>query len=130
MTGQDLINIINNNDLLKYADISKVIEFLLRKQLIKPSTLIDAQYDVMREEQYQTRCHFEDAVISTIQLFGGNYKGKDYENAKTRLFYNTSFSKQFPNMSSPQPLTDEDKKYWSDFFETTYGFRPEEKTKN
>ena len=126
MNGQELIDTISKNPALLYCDIRETFKYLLKRQLINPSALIDAQVEQMAEEQYRTRCHFEDAVVSTIQLFGGNYKGEQYEDAKKRLFYNTSFSKQFPNMSTPEPLSDEDKKYWSDFFENIYGFRPEE----
>ena len=126
MNGQALIDIISKNPALLYCDIRETFKYLLKRQLINPSALIDAQVEQMADEQYKLRCHFEDAVVSTIQLFGGNYKGEQYEDAKKRLFYNTSFSKQFPNMSTPEPLSDEDKKYWSDFFESTYGFRPEE----
>ena len=126
MNGQELIDTISKNPTLLYCDVRETIKYLLKRQLINPSALIDAQVEQMAEEQYRTRCHFEDAVVSTIQLFGGNYKGEQYENAKKRLFYNTSFSKQFPNMSTPEPLSDEDKKYWSDFFKNIYGFRPEE----
>ena len=127
MTGEDLIKVIQDNDRLRYGDVKETIKVLLKARLINPSALIDAQVEILEEEKYRKRCHFEDAVVSTIQLFGGNYEGKDYENAKKRLFYNTSFSECFPNMSTPEPLTDEDKKYWSDFFERIYGFRPEEK---
>ena len=126
MNGQELIDIISKNSALLYCDIRETFKYLLKRQLINPSALIDAQVEQMAEEQYKLRCHFEDAVVSTVQLFGGNYKGEQYEDAKKRLFYNTSFSKQFPNMSTPEPLSDEDKKYWSDFFESIYGFRPEE----
>lgn len=126
MTGEDLIKVIQDNDRLRYGDVKETIKALLKRRLINPSTLIDAQVALLNEKQYRSRCHFEDAVVSTIQLFGGNYEGKDYENAKKRLFYNTSFSECFPNMSTPETLTDEDKKYWSDFFESIYGFRPEE----
>ena len=126
MTGEDLIKVIIDNPCLRYGDVKETIKELLKRRLINPSTLIDAQVALLNEKQYRSRCHFEDAVVSTIQLFGGNYEGKDYENAKKRLFYNTSFSECFPNMSTPEPLTDEDKKYWSDFFERIYGFRPEE----
>ena len=126
MNGQELIDIISKNPALLYCDIRETFKYLLKRQLINPSALIDAQVEQMADEQYKLRCHFEDAVVSTIQLFGGNYKGEQYEDAKKRLFYNTSFSKQFPNMSTPEPLSDEDKKKWSDFFENIYGFRPEE----
>ena len=127
MTGEDLIKIIQDSDRLRYGDVKETIKELLKARLINPSTLIDAQVEILENEKYKLRCHFEDSVVSTIQLFGGNFKGENYEKAKKRLFYNTSFSKQFPNMTTTcEPLTDEDKKYWSDFFKSIYGFRPEE----
>ena len=126
MIGEDLIKVIKDNDRLRYGDVKETIKSLLKARLINPSTLIDAQVEILEDEKYKLRCHFEDSVVSTIQLFGGMFKDKDYEKAKKRLFYNTSFSKQFPNMSMPEPLTDEDRKEWSDFFDLIYGFRPEE----
>lgn len=124
MIGEDLIKVIKDNDRLRYGDVKETIKALLKARLINPSTLIDAQVEILEDEKYKLRCHFEDSVVSTIQLFGGMFKDKDYEKAKKRLFYNTSFSKQFPNMSMPEPLTDEDRKEWSDFFDLIYGFRP------
>ena len=127
MTGEDLIKVIQDNDRLRYGDVKETIKALLKARLINPSTLIDAQVEILEDEKYKLRCHFEDSVVSTIQLFDGNFKGENYEKAKKRLFYNTSFSKQFPNMTTTcEPLTDEDKKEWSDFFKLIYGFRPEE----
>ena len=127
MTGEDLIKVIQDNDRLRYGDVKETIKALLKARLINPSTLIDAQVEILEDEKYKLRCHFEDSVVSTIQLFGGNFKGENYEKAKKRLFYNTSFSKQFPNMTTTcEPLTDEERKEWSDFFDLIYGFRPEE----
>ena len=126
MTGEDLIKVIKDNDRLRYGDVKETIKALLKARLINPSTLIDAQVGILEDEKYKLRCHFEDSVVSTIQLFGGNFKGENYEKAKKRLFYNTSFSKSFPNMSPSEPLTDEERKEWSDFFDLIYGFRPEE----
>lgn len=126
MTGEDLIKVIKDNDRLRYGDVKETIKALLKARLINPSTLIDAQVEILEDDKYKLRCHFEDSVVSTIQLFGGNFKGENYEKAKKRLFYNTSFSQCFPNMSTSEPLTDEDRKEWSDFFDLIYGFRPEE----
>ena len=127
MTGEDLIKVVQDNDRLRYGDVKETIKALLKARLINPSTLIDAQMEILEDEKYRLRCHFEDSVVSTIQLFGGNFKGENYEKAKKRLFYNTSFSKQFPNMTTAcESLTDDDKKEWSDFFDLIYGFRPEE----
>ena len=83
---------------------------------------------MLTDEQYKVRCHYEDACISSIQLFNGLWEGELYEEAKNRFLYNTSFSKCFPNMNNNN-LTEEQKKYWSDFFQKTYKFRPEEETK-
>lgn len=127
MTGEDLIRVISADDRLRYSDVKETIKALLKARLINPSSLIDAQVAILEDEKYKLRCHFEDSVVSTIQLFGGNFKDEEYEKAKKRLFYNTSFSKQLPNMTTTyEPLTDEDKKEWSDFFELIYGFRPED----
>jgi hypothetical protein len=68
--------------------------------------------------------HFEDSCVSAAQLFELNLKGDDYENAKKRFLYNTSFSKRMPDMSINK-LTDDERKHWSEFFESTYGFSPE-----
>ena len=126
MTGEDLIKVIKDNDRLRYGDVKETIKELLKRRLINPSALIDAQVGILEDEKYKLRCHFEDSVVSTIQLFGGNFKGENYEKAKKRLFYNTSFSQCFPNMSTSEHLTDEDRKEWSDFFDWIYGFRPED----
>ena len=129
MTGQELIEIINKDARLLYGDVKDTIKMLLSKQLINPSALIDAQVEMLTDEQYKVRCHYEDACVSSIQLFNGLWEGDMYEEAKNRFLYNTSFSKCFPNMNNNN-LTDEQKKYWSDFFQRTYGFRPEENKEN
>lgn len=127
MTGEDLIKLISDDDRLRYGDVKETIKALLKARLINPSALIDAQVAILEDEKHKLKCHFEDSVVSTMQLFSGNFKGKDYKKAKKRLIYNTSFSKQFPNMTiTCEPLTDKDKKEWSDLFELMYGFRPEE----
>ena len=125
MNGQELIEIINKDARLLYGDIKETIKMLLDKQLISPSALIDAQVEMLVDEQYKVRCHYEDACISSVQLFNGLWKDEKYDEAKNRFLYNTSFSKCFPNMNNNN-LTEEQKKYWSDFFQRTYGFRPEE----
>ena len=100
MTGQDLIYFIEKNPELLFNDVSKVIRALLDRDLICPSTLIDAQVKKLTDEQYKVRCHYEDACVSSIQLFNGLWEGDMYEEAKNRFLYNTSFSKCFPNMNN------------------------------
>ena len=116
MNGRELIEFINNNPCLIFGDVKETIKELLKKQLINPSTLIDAQVELLNKEKHIAQCHFEDACVSSIQLFNGQWKGEEYEVAKNRFLYNTSFSKSLPNMNNNN-LTDEQKKYWSDFFE-------------
>ena len=124
MIGEELIQLINNKPELKSLPIFYTIKELLRKNLINPSELIDAHKSLLEEEIHRYKSHFTDAAISSIQLFNGKWKGEDYEKAKKRFFYNTSFCRQFPRDTSS--LTDDEKRQFSDMFETNYGFRPEE----
>lgn len=124
MNGKDLISFIENNLELKNSDISYTIKELLRRNVINPSALIDAQKELLDEEVHRYKSHFIDAAVSSIQLFNGNWKGEDYEKAKKRFFYNTSFCRQFPRDTSS--LTNDEKRQFSDMFVLNYGFRPEE----
>lgn len=123
-TGQDLIDFINNNNLLKHLPIERTFIELLKRNIIKPSEIIDAYTQVLNDKCYRYKCHYEDSCVSAIQLFNGNFKDNDYESAKKRFLYNTSFSKCFPNIIGTE-LTLEERAEWRKFFKTTYGFDPE-----
>lgn len=123
-TGQDLINFINNNEWLKLSPMKYVFLELLKRGLINPSYIIDAYTQILEDRCDKYKCHYEDSCVSAMQLFNGNFKGEDYELAKKRFLYNTSFSKCFPNMIGNE-LTEEEKDNWRKFFKTTYGFDPE-----
>lgn len=123
-TGQDLINFINNNEWLKPSPMKYVFLELLKRGLINPSYIIDAYTQILEDRCDKYKCHYEDSCVSAMQLFNGNFKGEDYELAKKRFLYNTSFSKCFPNMIGNE-LTEEEKDNWRKFFKTTYGFDPE-----
>ena len=124
-TGQDLIDFINNNNWLKQLPVKWTFIELLRKNIIKPSEIIDAHTQILNDKCNKYKYHYDDSCISAIQLFNGNFKGKDYESAKKRFLYNTSFSECFPNMIGTE-LTSEDRTKWRKFFKTIYGFDPEE----
>lgn len=123
MNGKDLISFIENNPELKNSDISYTIKELLRRNVINPSALIDAQKKLLEEEVHRYKSHFIDAAVSSIQLLNGHWKNDDLVEAKKRFQYNTSFCKDFPNDTSL--LSEEDKKRFSDMFALNYGFRPE-----
>ena len=125
-TGQDLIDFINNNNWLKQLPVKWTFIELLRKNIIKPSEIIDAHTQILNDKCNRYKCHYEDSCISAMQLFNGNFKGNDYKSAKKRFLYNTSFSECFPNMIGTE-LTSEDRSKWRKFFKTIYGFDPEEK---
>ena len=123
MTGEDLIKFIENNNSLKYLPISYTIKELLKRDLINPSTLIDAQKELLEEQIHRYKSHYTDAVVSSKQILDGNFKGEYLEDAKKRFQYNTSFCKTFPKVNN---LTEEENKKFSDNFELCYGFRPED----
>ena len=124
-TGQDLIDFINNNNWLKILPIERTFIELLKMDIIKPSEIIDAHTRVLNDECDRYRCHYEDSCVSAMQLFNGKFNGNDYEYAKKRFLYNTSFSKCFPNIIGTE-LTSEERIEFREFFKNTYGFDPEE----
>ena len=123
-TGQDLIDFINNNNWLKILPIEQTFIELLNRNIIKPSEIIDAHTRVLNDKCDRYKCHYEDSCVSAMQLFNGNFNGNDYEYAKKRFLYNTSFSKYFPNMIGTE-LTSEERIEFREFFKNTYGFDPE-----
>lgn len=124
MNGQDLVNFINGNEWLKLVPIKYTIMELLKRNTINPSEIIDAHTQVLNEKCDRYRSHYEDSCVSALQLFNGNYKGKDYESAKNRFLYNASFSECFPGLIGNE-LTDEERKKWREVFKTTYSIDPE-----
>lgn len=123
-TGQDLIDFINNNSWLKHLPIEWTFIELLKRNIIKPSEIIDAHTRVLNDKCDRYKSHYEDSCVSAMQLFNGNFKGDDYEKAKKRFLYNTSFSECFPNMIGTE-LTPEERTECRESFKNIYGFDPE-----
>lgn len=125
-TGEELIRFIENNPQFKAIPIKYLFIELLKKDLIIPSDIIDAYSQVMQDKLKVVRSHYEDACVTALQMNSGNFnEEEDKKKIMNRFLYNASFSKSFPNISGAD-MTDEEKKKWSDFWLTIYGFRPEE----
>ena len=125
-TGKDLIRFVENYPQLQILPIRDLFIELLKKNLIVPSDIIDAYSQVMQDKIRVAQSHYEDACVTALQMNSGNFtKKEDKKKMMDRFLYNASFSKSFPNMSGVG-LTDEEKNMWSDFWLTTYGFRPGE----
>ena len=125
-TGKDLIRFVENYPQLQFLPIRDLFIELLKKNLIMPSDIIDAYSQVMQDKLMVAQSHYEDACVTALQMNSGNFtKKEDKKKMMDRFFYNASFSKSFPNMSGVN-MTDEEKNMWSDFWLTTYGFRPED----
>lgn len=125
-TGKDLIEFVENYPQFQFLPIRDLFIELLKKNLIMPSDIIDAYSQIMQDKLTVAQSHYEDACVTALQMNSGNFnKKEDKKKVMDRFLYNASFSKSFPNMSGAD-MTDEEKKEWSDFWLTTYGFRPEE----
>lgn len=125
-TGKDLIRFVENYPQFQFLPIRDLFIELLKKNLIMPSDIIDAYSQIMQDKLTVAQSHYEDACVTALQMNSGNFtKKEDKKKVMDRFLYNASFSKSFPNMSGVD-LTDEEKNMWSDFWLTTYGFRPEE----
>ena len=124
MSGKELIDFIKTNN-LEIKSIHTIMVELLKKKIINPSNIIDAYTAYVEDKCFKLKSHYEDSCVSAMQLIDNPaFTGEHYENAKKRFLYNTSFSKNFPGVIGYN-LTEEDRQYWSDFFERTYGFKPE-----
>lgn len=125
-TGEELIKFIENNPQLKVLPINYLFVELLKKSLIQPSEIIDAYSKVMQHKLMVAETHYDDACISALQMEGNDWSKKENtKNIMDRFFYNTSFSKKFPNLSG-RNIDEKDRKELSDFWLANYGFRPED----
>ena len=126
VTAENLITFINNNPQFKELPMKYLFIELLKRDLIQPSEIIDAYSKVMQDKLMVAETHYEDACISAIQIEGNDWSKKENtKNIMERFFYNTSFSKKFPNLSG-RNIDEKDRKKLSDFWLTNYGFRPED----
>ena len=124
-TGQNLIDFIESNDIFKILPINNLLVELLKRNIIQPSDIINAYSDLMQHKLMVSESHYNDACTTALQMESGNFKKEeDKKEMLDRFIYNASFSKSFPNLIG-RTMSEEDKKKWSDFWEKTYGFRPE-----
>lgn len=125
-TGENLIEFIKHNDKLKTLPIKYLFVELLERNLIQPSEIINAYSDLMNRKLMIVESHYHEACVTALQMESGNFnKEADKKDMLNRFLYNTSFSKNFPNLIGGN-MDEADKKKWSDFWLSTYGFRPEE----
>lgn len=122
ITGADLIKIIESNQYLLQTDVKQTIAFLLKKRLINPSTLIDAQVEILEHERDKYKCHFVESDTCNWLLMNGNKEQKEF--GRKRAMYNAQFNTNFP---SNYDLSEEELKERKEYFELMYGFNPEEK---
>lgn len=122
ITGADLIKIIESNQYLLQTDVKQTIAFLLKKRLINPSTLIDAQVELLEHERDKYKCHFVESDTCNWLLMNGNKEQKEF--GRKRAMYNAQFNTNFP---SNYDLSEEELKERKEYFELMYGFNPEEK---
>lgn len=121
MKGEDLYRILEKNSFLLCSDIKYTIAYLLKKHLINPSTLIDAQVDILEEEKDKYKCHFIEADTCNFLMREGNEEQKSW--ADKRAKYNGMFNPTFPKKNRMDANTTEECREW---FKNMYGFNPEE----
>lgn len=121
MTGADLVKLIESNTYLLQAGIKETIQLLLKKRLINPSTLIDAQVDILEHEKDKYKCHFIESDTCNWLIMNGTKEQKEF--GKKRAKYNAQFNTNFP---SNYKLTEEEIEESRNWFINFYGFNPED----
>ena len=125
MTGKQLIDYIKTRPSLGLLDVSATIGALLRENLISPSKIIDAQFDVLREEASRYRLHYNEGNVAMNMILRGDKKQLEW--AKKRAMYNAMFDGSIPyRQLYADKLSSEDKEKLQKDFKMLYGFDPEE----
>lgn len=122
MKGSNLKRILDNNSFLLENDIKYTIAYLLKKRLINPSTLIDAQVNILNDEKDRYKCHFVEADTCNFLLMQGNKEQKEF--AEKRAKYNSKFNTTYI-WSYKDKLSEEELKERREYFKLMYGFDPE-----
>lgn len=118
MTGQELVELIQQNQNLLVLDVKETIRLLLQKRLINPSVLIDTQFDLLHEEKERYRLHYIEGNICANLLMMGNKEQRDW--AKLRAKYN---SLDDETMVYKYDLSEEELKQCEYYFKLMYGFK-------
>lgn len=125
MTGKNLIDFIKMHPVLAMRDVSEVIKVLLKEGAINPSTLIDAQTSLLREEVNRYKMHYIEGNVAAHLVLTGS--ARDKEKGRKRLMFNALadpsivYSKAYDSR-----LTAEEKAELNALFELHYGFKPKE----
>lgn len=126
MTGQDLLHLLQNRPDLLVSDIRYTIMEMLRRDLIKPSVLIDAHLEIVKNQRDHYMLHYKEGNIAAYVVLDGQNK-EQIEWGKKRLMYNSIFDRGIPYEDLyAQRLSEEDRAKCRKFFENMYGFDPEE----
>lgn len=125
MKGQDLLNLLQNHPDLLISDVKYTIMELLRRSLIRPSTLIDAHLNIVETQRDKYMLHYKEANIAAHVVLDGQSK-EQVEWGKKRLMYNSIFDRGIPYEELyADRLSEEERSKCRDFFKLLYGFDPE-----
>ena len=98
----------------------------MRENLISPSKIIDAQFDVLCEEASRYRVHYNEGNVAMYMILRGDKKQLEW--AKKRAMYNAMFDRSLPyRQLYADNLSSEDKEMLQKDFKMLYGFDPEER---
>ena len=119
---------------LKFGDIKKMdyndnmpFEFvlvdLLYKKLVDVNFVLSCYADAIDKERHLNAMRFEEACVNLTQMLGGNFKGKNKEQAIKRAIHTFNLTKTLVTHVHDEKYdyTSDDEKEWDEFCEMIYG---------
>lgn len=119
---------------LKFSDIKKLdypdnlpFEFvlvdMLYKKMIDVNYILSCYTNALDKERHLNAMRFNEACINLTQMLGGNFKGKQKEDAIKRAIHTFNINKSLVPHTHDKKFhyTSEDEKKWDEFCEMLYG---------
>lgn len=111
---------------LDYPDdmpMNLVLADMMYKGIIDTNFIMSCYTDAIERERHLNAMRFEESCVNLTQMLGGNFKGKDKEQAIKRAIHTFNLTKTLvPHVHDERHgYTLEDEKEWDEFCKTIYG---------
>ena len=100
-----------------------VLADCLYRGIMDVNTILKSYTQAIERDRHENKMKFEEACLCINQHLSGNYKGKDKKELNKRMVHIFNQTKTLPTgiYDEAHGYTEEDKKYWDEFFKMHYG---------
>ena len=116
-------NEFKNLDYPADTPMESVLADCLYRGNMSVNVILMTYTQAIERDRHENKMKFEEACVCMAQHLSGNYKGKDKEKLHKRMVHIFNQAGTFPHgvYDETYGYTEEDKKYWDEFFKLHYG---------